>query len=82
MLRGDRLGTLAELRDFLAEYHERDPADWALTEFQHGEDHGLVGAVQAFWLARPGVGINVLIDPERFTTETLGAITKGIAGAE
>ncbi|GAB3940934.1 hypothetical protein GCM10027614_25400 [Micromonospora vulcania] len=36
-VRGDRLGTLAELREFLAEYHERDPADWTLTEFQHGE---------------------------------------------
>ncbi|MGC4864349.1 hypothetical protein ACLQ3B_02805 [Micromonospora sp. DT53] len=51
VLRGDRLGTLTELRDFLAEYHERDNADWALTDFQHGEDPGLIGAAEAFWLA-------------------------------
>lgn len=33
VLRGDRLGTLVDLRDFLAEYHERDNADSALTTF-------------------------------------------------
>lgn len=81
VLRGDRLGTIAELRDFLAEYHERDNADWALTDFQHGEDPGLIGAAEAFWLAAPGVAVNVLVDPERFTVGNLPAITQRIATA-
>ncbi|MEU8285915.1 hypothetical protein AB0C01_16430 [Micromonospora sp. NPDC048905] len=81
MLRGDRLGTLAELRDVLAEYHERDNADWALTDFQHGEDPGLLGAAEAFWLAAPGVGVNVLVDPERFSVDNLRAITQRITAA-
>ena len=57
-------GTLAELRDFLAEYHERDPADWALSDFQHVEGPGLIGAVEAFWLFATGVAVNVLTGPE------------------
>ncbi|PYC70415.1 hypothetical protein C7C45_13625 [Micromonospora arborensis] len=79
VLRGDRLGTLAELRDFLAEYHERDDVDWALTDFQHGEDPGLIGAAEAFWLAAPGVAVNVLTDPERFAADTVRAITQRIS---
>ena len=79
VLRGDRLGTLAELRDFLAEYHERDSASWVLTEFQHGADPGSTGSAEVFWLSDPGVAVNVLIDPERFTTDTLLAIANGIA---
>ncbi|MEV0329500.1 hypothetical protein AB0H63_24085 [Micromonospora echinospora] len=61
VLRGDRLATLTDLRDFLAEYHERD-AGWALTEFRAGELPGLVGATEAFWLVTPGVAVDVLID--------------------
>lgn len=82
VLRGDRLGTLAELRNFLAEYHERDNADWALTDFQHGKDPGLIGAAEAFWLAEPGVAVNVLIDPERFTTDALGQVAQKVTATE
>ncbi|MGC4875218.1 hypothetical protein ACLQ26_02970 [Micromonospora sp. DT43] len=78
VLRGDRLGTLAELRDFLAEYHERAPASWVLTEFQHVEGPGFIGSAEAFWLTDPGVAVNVLIDPERFTTDALRAIANGV----
>ncbi|MEU1400189.1 hypothetical protein ABZ403_29535 [Micromonospora zamorensis] len=81
VLRGDRLGTLAELRDFLAEYHERDDADWALTDFEHGEGPGLLGAAEAFWLAAPGVAVNVLVDPERFTADNVRAIARRITAA-
>ncbi|MFI6241241.1 hypothetical protein ACIBEF_15320 [Micromonospora sp. NPDC050795] len=81
VLRGDRLRSLAELRGFLAEYHERDNADWALTDFQHGEAPGLIGAAEAFWLAAPGVAVNVLLDPERFTADNLRAITQRITSA-
>ncbi|WP_124822496.1 hypothetical protein [Micromonospora ureilytica] len=78
VLRGDRLATLAELRDFLAEYHERDPADWALSEFQHVEGPGMIGAFEAFWLAAPGVAVNVLTDPEGLTAGSLPAVAQEI----
>ncbi|MFC5922641.1 hypothetical protein [Micromonospora vulcania] len=81
VLRGDRLGTLAELREFLAEYHERDPADWTLTEFQHGESPGLIGAAEAFWLDSPGRAVHLLIDPERLAPDVLGAIATAITAA-
>ncbi|MEU4473033.1 hypothetical protein [Micromonospora sp. NPDC023888] len=79
VLQGDRLGTLGELYDFLAEFYERDPADWALTEFQHGGTVGFIGASEAFWLAVPGVAVNVLIDRERLPQGTLQTITQRIA---
>ncbi|MFI9640039.1 hypothetical protein ACIG87_08220 [Micromonospora sp. NPDC051925] len=71
VLRGERLTGLTELRDFLAEYHERDPDGWPLTEFGHGEGVGFVGEGEAFWLVRPGVAVDVLVDVERFGGELL-----------
>ncbi|MGW5580052.1 hypothetical protein [Micromonospora chokoriensis] len=82
VLRGEGLGTLAELRDFLAEYHERDRAEWALTEFQHVESSGLISAAEAFWLAAPGVAVDVLVDQDRFTTDTLRAVAEGITAPD
>ncbi|MEV4714193.1 hypothetical protein [Micromonospora sp. NPDC049374] len=64
VLRGDRLVDLTALRDFLGEYHERDPAGWHLSEFEHGDSLGLTDGVQAFWLVEPGVAVNVLTTPE------------------
>lgn len=64
VLRGERLATLTDLRGFLAGYHERDPAEWALTEFQHGELTGLTSDTEAFWLVEPGVGVDVVLDAE------------------
>ncbi|MEV2241387.1 hypothetical protein [Micromonospora sp. NPDC049891] len=64
VLRGDRLVDLTALRNFLGEYHERDPAEWDLSEFQHGDSTGLSDDVQAFWLVEPGVAVNVLTTPE------------------
>lgn len=78
VLRGERLTTLADLRDFLAEYHEHDPADRTLTEFRHGESDGLIGTSEAFWLVEPGVAIDVLVDPERFDAEALRVIAQSI----
>jgi hypothetical protein len=64
VLRGDRLADLSALRGFLAEYHERDPAEWRLVEFPHGDGPGLADGVQAFWLVEPGVAVTVLTIPE------------------
>ncbi|MFV2101134.1 hypothetical protein [Micromonospora sp. LOL_024] len=64
VLRGGRLTDLTALRDFLCEYHERDPAEWRLVEFQHGDGLGSTDGVQAFWLVEPGVAVTVLTVPE------------------
>ncbi|WP_091105000.1 hypothetical protein [Micromonospora citrea] len=61
VMRGERLTDLAALRDFLTEYHEHDPDDWPLIDFMHGESAGLRDDSQAFWLAEPGVAVNVLV---------------------
>lgn len=64
VLRGELLVDLTALRDFLREYHERDPAEWHLSEFQHDDGVGLHDEVQAFWLVEPGVAVSVLTLPE------------------
>ncbi|MER5455877.1 hypothetical protein ABT008_13940 [Micromonospora sp. NPDC002389] len=71
VLRGERLVDLDAVRDFLAEYHERDPAQWRLTEFAHEDGPGLTDDAQAFWLVEPGVAVTVLTTPE--FTEALAA---------
>ncbi|MEV6708792.1 hypothetical protein [Micromonospora wenchangensis] len=70
VLRGERLTTLVRLREFLAEYHERDSAEWPLAEFTRGGDVGLAGGGEAFWLVRPGLAVDVLVDLDRFDAET------------
>ncbi|MEU1756059.1 hypothetical protein ABZ436_25875 [Micromonospora matsumotoense] len=69
VLRGERLTTLVRLREFLAEYHERDSAEWPLAEFGRGDGVGLAGGGEAFWLVRPGLAVDVLVDVERFGAE-------------
>ncbi len=78
VLRGEQLTDLDALRDFLAEYHEREPADWSLTGFNHGEAAGLLDGTQAFWLAVPGVAVNVVIDPELVDSAELLPIAVGV----
>ncbi|MFI7023476.1 hypothetical protein ACIBMZ_12275 [Micromonospora sp. NPDC049900] len=64
VLRGPRLTDLDAVRDFLAAYLERDPAQWRLTEFPHEDGSGLTDDTQAFWLVEPGVAVTVLTIPE------------------
>ncbi|TCB97993.1 hypothetical protein E0H26_10390 [Micromonospora zingiberis] len=78
VLRGQRLTDLDALRTFLADYHERDPAGWQLTEFTHDDGPGLVGDGQAFWLAEPGVAVNVLADPAQVDGDGLLAVAYGV----
>ncbi|MEU4567332.1 hypothetical protein [Micromonospora sp. NPDC023956] len=84
VLRGERLATLDDLRDFLAEYHERAPAGWGLTEFRPGGLPGLAGETEAFWLVTPGVGVDVLIDPAVGGQPELVAVANAVtpAGAD
>ncbi|MFG1800613.1 hypothetical protein ACGFI4_10645 [Micromonospora carbonacea] len=81
VLRGGRLGTLGELRDFLADYHERDPATWPLTEFTEGGVTGLVGDGEAFRLVEPGVAVDVRADPEQVPEPELRAVAAGVRPA-
>ncbi|MBW4702289.1 hypothetical protein [Micromonospora sp. RL09-050-HVF-A] len=69
VLRGERLTTLLQVRDFLAGYHERDSAEWPLAEFGRGDGVGLTGGGEAFWLVRPGLAVDVLVDVDRFDAE-------------
>ncbi|MEU5939780.1 hypothetical protein ABZ807_11385 [Micromonospora sp. NPDC047548] len=77
VLRGGRLTTLANLRDFLVEYDER-PADWALIAFRHGAAEGFSDGTEAFWLVEPGVAVDLRVDPERFDTGTPLTIAESI----
>ncbi|WP_433529122.1 hypothetical protein ACQPYA_22740 [Micromonospora sp. CA-263727] len=78
VLRGARLTDLDALRAFLVTYHERDPDEWQLVEFQHDGGPGLTDDAQAFWLAEPGVAVNVLADPEQVGREELLAVACAI----
>ncbi|MEU2610882.1 hypothetical protein ABZ570_04720 [Micromonospora sp. NPDC007271] len=78
VLRGDRLNDLAALHDFLAEYHERDPAGWELADFAHPDGPGLISESEAFWLVGPGVAVDVLLDPERPDAQALRATATGV----
>ncbi|SBT49243.1 hypothetical protein [Micromonospora narathiwatensis] len=81
VLRGPRLATAAALRDFLAEYHERDPDAWALSEFQPGEAAGFIGENEAFWLVEPGVAVQVRFPTGRFGADELRATALGVRPA-
>ncbi|SCL18757.1 hypothetical protein GA0074692_0468 [Micromonospora pallida] len=78
VLRGDRLATLADLRDFLAGYHERDADDPSLAEFHVGDAAGLIGPSEAFWLVAPGVGIDVIANPEAADSQELATVAQAI----
>ena len=81
VLRGERLRDLAALRDYLTEYHERDPDDWPLEKFQQrGSRPGYHDAVGAFWLEAPGVAVEVRVG-ERFTERDLMRTVQGIRPA-
>ncbi|MGC4805851.1 hypothetical protein [Micromonospora sp. DT233] len=74
VLRGGGLGSLDDLREFLAGYHERDPEGWRPTEFRVGEVTGLAGDGEAFRLVEPGVAVDVLADPELVPESELLAV--------
>ncbi|RKN50731.1 hypothetical protein [Micromonospora endolithica] len=78
VLRGERLADLAALRDFLAGYHEGAPEGWLLNDFVHGEVAGLHDNAQAFWLVEPGVGVNVLVEPEMLDGAALLSIASAV----
>jgi hypothetical protein len=59
VLRAPTLSDPAALRSFLAEYLERDPADWETRSFEHPDGPGFRDADELFWLAAPGTAVRV-----------------------
>lgn len=79
VLRGDRLTDPEALREFLAGYLERDPRHWALQPYQRDSYHGYRTADRVFFLARPGVAVQVAADEGSVVgPETLIATADGI----
>lgn len=62
VLRGDRLTDPAALRDFLADYLERDRKEWALQRYDRDAYHGFAEPGRVFFLVRPGVAVQVAAD--------------------
>jgi hypothetical protein len=82
VLRGPRLDSVEALRGFLADFHERDPDDWVLTECRHGSAAaGFIAESEAFWLVEPGVAVTVRIAPDRFGPDELRATALGVRAA-
>ncbi|MBO3750791.1 hypothetical protein J5X84_32345 [Streptosporangiaceae bacterium NEAU-GS5] len=79
VLRGDRLTDADALRDFLAAYHECDPATWRPTQI--GNWPGFMSDNQLFWLVQPGVAVDVRADPGRFRIHDLLAAATSIRPA-
>lgn len=78
VLRGERLTDLGAVREFLADYHERDTATWELADLAHPDGPGLVGDTEAFWLVEPGVAVDVLVDPDAADAGALRSIAEGV----
>ncbi|RCV58163.1 hypothetical protein [Marinitenerispora sediminis] len=82
VLRGERLSDLGATREFLTEYHERDPAGWRVEPFQHGARPGGIAEDLAFWQVEPGVAVSVRVDPDRFGVEDVRETALGVRPVE
>jgi hypothetical protein len=76
-VRGDRIADVESLRDFLTEYHEKDPATWDLTPTRLGGYGGFVTDGQAFYFISPGLAAELTIDRSRYPQEALLATAEG-----
>lgn len=76
VLRGDSLGSAEAMRSFLTTYLERE--DWALDPVRVSGHAGYLGSGDVFWLVRPGVGVWVSADPDRFSRDELRATATGV----
>ena len=76
-IRGDRIADLDTLRDFLTEYHEKDPATWDITPAEIGTYGGYVVDGQAFYFVEPGLAAEATINRGRYPQEALLATAEG-----
>lgn len=79
VLRSPRLVDGLALRAFLTEYHEQDPASWELAPWSGGGHHGFSAPDRVFFLARPGVAVEVDVDRERVDQAALHATAEAVA---
>jgi hypothetical protein len=70
-IRGEKVIDLETLREFLTEYHEKDPDEWKLTPLRIGSYGGYAADDQAFFFVSPGVAAEVSIDRSRYSQEDL-----------
>lgn len=78
VLRSDeRLPTTAALRSYLAEYLDRDPADWRLRRVDVRGHVGYLGGEDVFWLFGEGVAVWISADPSVGREELL-ATARGV----
>ncbi|RNL85536.1 hypothetical protein EFW17_08660 [Halostreptopolyspora alba] len=77
VLRGERLTSVEALRDFIADYEEKEP-DWDPRPFLNGPWHGYRTEGLAFWLVDDGVGVSVRLDPRRFDDRELTLTAHGV----
>jgi hypothetical protein len=70
-LRGEKLGDLEALKEYLIGYEERDPDSWELTPVTVGGFDGLLAGNEVFYFIAPGVAAEVTVDQDRFTDEDL-----------
>jgi hypothetical protein len=82
ILRGQRLRTLASLRSYLADYHERDLDQWELEPFRHLGKPGYRNDAEAFWLDGRGVAVEVRFVNRRFNEDDLMQTVRGIRPAD
>lgn len=59
LMGAEQLSDIDSLIAFLAEYHEKQLEGWELKEFTHPDGPGRSGDQRVFWLARPGLAIQV-----------------------
>jgi hypothetical protein len=76
-IRGDKLTDLSELRDFLTEYHEKDPDEWQLTPAKIGQYDGYLAEGQVFYFISPGLAAEASIDRSRFSEKDLLKTAEG-----
>ncbi|TCO34218.1 hypothetical protein EV652_102284 [Kribbella steppae] len=70
-MRGEKLSDLEALKDFLAEYEEKDPETWELRPVKVGAYDGLVAGDEVFYFVSPGVAAEVSLDRGRFSEQDL-----------
>jgi hypothetical protein len=70
-IRGEKVIDLETLRNYLTEYHEKDPESWELTAVDVAGYGGYRADDQVFFFVEPGVAAEVSLDRTRFSEDDL-----------
>lgn len=77
VMREALLTDVAAVREFLAGYHEQDPATWGKTPFDANGHPGFRTDDRVVVAVEPGVAVSVSIDRARFSDDDLTATALG-----